>query len=285
MLSSFALVILVFAPAQGGDNGPDRVRFVRGQEYVYRGTVRDEVVAAGSIVRRNYELETHAFVLDVKDGSAQVAFQTVLRSAADDKLGSVRIELARAAANGTTTFESGEAVRSGADAPPTFEPAGFVLLAHGHHPVEHVHGVRCVRITRVDSVAGGTQRQTAWVAVATGVVRKLERSFEQFTGGEPMSSHTIATAYELASEVVVPDALAAGRRREIRQASQAQDRLREILPNAGRVGPRPFEHVLLTLAAHVEAQPATPYRPAVLWLQTRAEAGKRGDAPAPKRVP
>lgn len=287
MVFSVALGVVTLALAQPGetDPGPSAIRFVRGQELVYRGTVREETTVGGSVGRRTYDFESHTFLLEVKDGRASIAFQTVIRSAGNDKSGSVRLELAEIGPDGKASFANGESVLPTVGTPPTFEPAGFVGLLHGQHPVEHVQGVRCVRFSRTAAVVGGTQRETAWVAVQTGVVRKLERTFERFSSGTPTMSQTIALAYELASEVVVPDALSAGRRREIRLAVQEQQRLTAILPTAGRVGPRAFERVLFSLANHVESQPATPYRPAVLWLQSRAEAGKRSDTPAPARIP
>lgn len=288
MTVSVALLVAALAPAQAGetDPGPFGVKVVRGQELVFRGTVRDEVSAAGSVSRRVYDFETHVLVLDAAGGkTTEVAFQTVLRPAGSDKLGSVRLGQAHLTSDGQCTLMSGAPARPPADTPPTLEPAGFVPLSPGLHPVEHVGGVRCVKLVRTDAVAGGTRCEAAWVAVQNGVVRKLERTFERVSGGERTSSHRLAVTYELASEVVVPDALSNGRRREITQALQAQRRLAELQSKASRAGPESFDRLLLRLAEHVDSQPATPYRPAVVWLQARAEAGKRGDVPAPERLP
>ncbi len=287
MPSSFALLVVVLAPLQTGetDPGPFAVKVVRGQEFVFRGTVRDEVSTAGSVTRRAYDFETNCFILEARGGTVEVAFQTILRPNGSDKLGSVRLEMASVSSAGKLTTPNGSASRPPVDAPPTLEPAGFVPLAAGPHPVEAIRGVRCVKLVRTVTVAGGTRHETAWVAVQNGIVRKMERTFERFTGGEQTSSHRLVVAYELASEVVVPDALSTGRRREIAQAAQTQQRLVELRAKAGKVGPAAFDGLLLRLADHIESQPATPYRPAVLWVQTRVEAGKRGDVPAPARLP
>jgi peroxiredoxin len=72
--------------------------------------------------------------------------------------------------------------------------------------------------------------------------------------------------------------LADERRREITLAHQLAERLTPLLKDPEKANPKILDEVLSRISQHIDKQPATPYRPAILQVQRRAEAARRGDA-------
>jgi hypothetical protein len=319
MSPTFAL-LLAFAPGQPTDAGWELApRLTRGQELVYRGQFEEESNAVGARFRRVYNLETLVFVLDVSPRGADVAVQTVLRPSGSPPTapGAARLELATMDPKGRVTLRSGAPAQVPVQGPPSLEPAGFVELparrvglGHtwevpaGRRPptawtVEEAdiqQGVRCLKLAGVQQSAEwdrptGTapawrRTDTVWLAPRTGTVVRLERTVERRAGGEGTAGYKSVTTYELqGGGLTYPDQLGADRRREIQQAWQFHQALAQYLPQAGRVGPRPFEALLARIDHHLATQPATPYRPAVLAARQRAESGRRGETPPPDDIP
>jgi hypothetical protein len=284
------------------------VRLTRGQELVYRGKFTEE--SRGPVPdRRAYDLEARSFVLETRPDGIDTAFLTVLRGtgAAPDAAGSARLELAAVDQRGRVTLHvTGAAPRIPLDGPPSLEPAGFVELpagpantwdvADGQRPprewrvvaVDFYGGVRCLKLIGEQVSAEWRQptgnapawrrSDVVWLAVATGTVRRLERTVERRSGGDGSAGYSARTEYELAESTIFPDRLAAERRREVLLIAELNQRLAALLSRTARTTPVQFEGLLAQID-RVPSQPA--YRPAVVALRHRAEAGARGEVPPP----
>ncbi len=295
------IFLLSFAIAA---NDPLAVRLTRGQELVYRGQFSEEARGA-SADRRTYDLEARAFVLESGRDAAEVAFLTVLRAtgAAPEAAGSARLELAAVDQRGRITLHvTGTPPRIPLDGPPSLEPAGFIELpaspvntwdvADGPRPPrewrivgeEFRDGVRCLKLVGEQESAewrqptgtapGWRRSEVIWLSVATGTVRRLERTVERRSAGDGSPGYSARTEYELVESTIFPDRLAADRRREVQQIAEFNERL-AALPR----GELPQLQALLGQIGRVASQPA--YQPALIALRRRVEAAARGDVPPP----
>jgi peroxiredoxin len=70
------------------------------------------------------------------------------------------------------------------------------------------------------------------------------------------------------------------------QARAFTDAILPLLPNPAKHGPRPFDTVEAKIKYHLENQPPTPYREAIIQARRRVDAARRGDpAPTPPADP
>src|SRR5262249_16601602 len=76
-----------------------------------------------------------------------------------------------------------------------------------------------------------------------------------------------------------PGLLFEDRRREIFQARVFHEVALPLLPNPGKYPAKTFDALLARINSHLENQPPTPYRDAILQVRRPVEAGKRGDVP------
>lgn len=320
MLTTLCLMSCVWGAGQSGERaevlaGP---QLVRGHEFLYRGTVREQSLAAGVQFNKTYQLETRALVLDVKQDGYDLAILTSLKPHGADKpggdAGSVRLELAEVSPLGRLTPHSGNAPSLPLDGPPSWE-VGFLIevprpLAgnqpwmveeNGRPPrhyvvlgVEAVGRTRCLKLAaeqksadwdkpRADSTAW-RRKETLWVDPRQGVACRLERELERRDPAHRDATYRISTHYELDAPLRFDGSSFEHRRQEILLIKQLQDKVLSILPEAVTHGRKPFEAVLARIDSHVKTNPsATPYREALLRVQRLAEAGKRGEVP-PKLV-
>jgi hypothetical protein len=321
-----SMLALLLALTSAVPDGAIVVRPTRGQELVYRGRFAQESLLNPTSERQRYDLEARVFVIESGSQPADVAFLTVLRAegAAPDETGSARLELGAVDSRGRITLDlTGAGPLAPLDGPPSLEAAGFVELpqgpinigstwdaADGPRPprewrVEQAdfhHGARCLKLLGTQQSAewdrptgdGTAWRRTdvVWLAIHSGTVLRRERTIERRAGADGSAGYRATTEYELTDSFVYPDQLAADRRREVTQAGEYNRTLATVLPRAGRAGPsQQFQSLLARLDRHVAANPATPYRPAVLAARRRAEAALRGevlppaDAPDPPTAP
>jgi hypothetical protein len=125
---------------------------------------------------------------------------------------------------------------------------------------------------------------TVWVAARLGLAYRVERVIERREPLRREPTHRSTTRYELESNIQYPGQLFEDRRREIQQARGFFQTAAPLLPKAGQVGPQPFDGLLAKITFHLDNQPATPYREAILQCKRRVEAARRGEAP-PSAVP
>jgi hypothetical protein len=285
---------------------PLAVRLTRGQELVYRGHFREETRGPTGADRRAYDLEVRAFVLETGPDSAEVSLLTVLRAAgaAPDAAGSARLELAAVDHRGHITLRcTGVGPRIPLDGPPSLDPAGFVELpaglanswdvADGLRPPrewrivgdDFLGGVRCLKLAGEQESAewrqptgatpGWRRSEVVWLSAVTGIVRRLERTVERRAAGEGSADYSARTEYELVESSIFPDRLAAERRREVRQIAEFDQKLTTLLPRSDSSQ----SQLLLAQIDRIVSPPA--YRPEMVALRRRAEAGARGEVPPP----
>src|SRR5262249_61589578 len=99
---------------------------------------------------------------------------------------------------------------------------------------ETVGRARCVRLAGVQEAADGSpawkRTDTVWLALTTGLVQRLDRQIEWHESDDRSGRTTVLsrTTYELVSQMLYPDGLAAERRREIEQSCVFGRKLREL---------------------------------------------------------
>jgi peroxiredoxin len=287
-------------------------RLARGQELIYRGGCTEEVLGKGVQFNRAYRLEARVFVLELPAGGLDVAFQTTVRQKAsgDDGPGSVRLEVARVGLQGAVSASPGTSLAAPTDGPPTVEcgmfvasPTGRVGFGRGWEAPDEGRPPRQWRIVATEQVNGtsclkleGTQQsddwekpradRTAWrrvdvlwVAPKLGVACRVERTIERRGPARDEPTQRLQTRYELESNLQYPGQLFNDRKREVQAARTFHEAALSLSPAPGKHGPRQFDNLLARIATHVETQPTTPYRDAVLQVRRRVEAARRGEVP------
>lgn len=299
------------------------VQLVSGLELVYSGTYVEEALAPGIQYQRTYRLETTAFVLETMPNSWQVAVMTALslhnsrspetKGAALAQPWSVRLELLEVDKQGHLQPRSGSRLLLPLSGPPTLESGAFVELPRsrvgrnhawevaeeGRPPrswqclgLETCQGIPCLKLQgrqqaddweqpRADRTAW-CRRDTVWLAPQLGVAFKVERIIERRTPARREPTHRSLVRYELESRLQYPGKLREDRRQEILKTLKLVEEANVLLRQ-----PAQYRHHLEVLAKkiswHQDNHPPTPYRKALLNLQTRLENAHRGD-PAPEQV-
>jgi peroxiredoxin len=311
----------VLAVAQLGDHGDWLLlpRLGRGQELVYRGSFAEEAIGKGVQFQRNYRLESRVFVLDTPPSGADVAFLTVLkqRTASSGRdpgpePSSVRLEVAKADLQGRVTAAAASSLLVPLDGPPTIECGAFVELPHGRVALnkswivaelgrpaltwrvagtEMVNGTTCLKLAGIQvsddwdhpraDHAAWRRLETVWLAPRLGIAYRVERIIERREPAHLAPSQRSVARYELESSLQYPGQLFDDRQREILLARDLHAAVAPLLPEPGKHGPQPFERMLARIQFHLDNQPPTPYREAILQVRRRVEAARRGESPPP----
>jgi hypothetical protein len=318
MEATFCLLTCALALAQPAEQtdwtlGP---RLSRGQELVYRGTVTEEALGKAVQFSRSYRLESRAFILDAPARGLEVALLTILknRSARPEGVApgdpsAVRLELVHVDPQGKLTGDANASLAASLDGPATVECGAFVELPRarvtlnkpwvvaepGRTPhtwkatgTEVINGASCLRVEgfqqsedweqpRGDHTAW-RRRDLVWLAPRLGVAYRVERTIELREPARTEPTQRQVTRYELESSLQYPGQLFEDRRREILQARTLQENAAPLLPNPGNTTPRQFEVILAKISYHLDNQPPTPYREAVLQVKRRVEAAQRGES-------
>jgi hypothetical protein len=292
-------------------------RLGRGQELVYRGSYAEQAAGQGVQFSRSYRLESRVFVLDTPPRSLEVALQTILKlrmargeRGDEPEPSSVRLELAHVDLQGRITADPGIALAAPLEGPATVECGAFVEVPRGrvglkqvwevlepNRPargwrvlgVEIVNGTSCLKLEglqqsedwdspRADRTAW-RRRDTVWLNPRLGVAYRVERTIERREPAHRDPTQRSIAQYELQSNIQYPGQLFEDRRCEILQAQKLNEAIAPLLPDASKYGRKPFENLLVRIAYHLDNQPATPYREAVLQVKRRAEAASRGESP------
>jgi hypothetical protein len=289
-------------------------RLAAGLELTYSGTYLEEDLDPPNVhYQRRYRLDTVLFVLDSRPASWDVALLTTLSLRASDadnakktdQSSSVRLELTNIDKLGRLTLEL---PLSG---PPTLEcgmvlevpsakmsPGQFWEVSEEGRPPrswqvvgpEPCNGAVCLKLVgtqqsddwdrpRGDHTAW-RRRDTVWIRPSLGVAQKVERVVERRLPARRDPSHRATVSYELESPFQYrPGRLFEDRRQEVLKAKKFQDDARPVLaqPSQRR---QEIESLLHKIAIYTQSQPPTlPYRKAVLHLQSRLEAARRGETP------
>jgi peroxiredoxin len=291
-----------------------RPQLSRGQELVYSGTFTEEAQTPGVHFQRSYRLALNVCVLDAGPTQAQVAFLTVLslranRPEFESSTGptSVRLEVTEVDEHGRVRGRPGTNLSIPLEAPPTVECGAFIeapsqrvgigqfweVAEQGRPPrtwrvsgTGAIGGANCVilsgdqqsddwNIPRGDRGAW-RRRDTVWLAPQLGVAYRVERVVERRDPAREAPTHRVILRYDLDTRMTYPGDLFAARRQEILQAQKFFEEAAPLLrqPSQQR---GPIEAELKRIAHHLDAQPPTPYRQAILQIQRRLEAARRGE--------
>jgi peroxiredoxin len=289
----------------------------QGQELVYRGTMYEEAHGQGVQFTRSYRLENRAFVLDRSAQGFEVAFYTVLKlrhpakpEKGLEQPGSARLEVALVDPHGRIVSPTGVSFAVPLDGPATVECGAFVEFpeervglyqswekAENNRPVQvwkiagmdDINGTRCLKLDglqqsdewehpRADRGAW-RRRDLVWVLPNSGVVVKVERTIEKREPAHQVASQRSFVQYELQDNLEYKNQLFDDRRHEIQQACKFNSALAPFLSNPAKFGSQPFDRIISLIAFHLQSQPPTPYRDAVLQAKRNAEAGRKGEAP------
>lgn len=311
-------LLTALLPGQSADRAETLLapRLGRGQELVYRGTCTEEALGKGVQFTRTYKLESRVFVLETPSRGLDVAVYTVLRHAGQTEReagipSSVRLELAHVNLQGRGIPEGDATLQLPLDALATLECGAFVEVPKGRvsqgqswevadpgRPAqtwrligsEVINGTSCLKLVgrqqsddwdqpRADRSAW-QREDTVWIATRLGAAFRVERTILRRDPARREPTQRLATRYELESSIQYPNQMYEDRRREIFQARSFATAAQPLLPNPAKHAPKTFEALLNRITYHLDKQPPTPYRDAVLHVRRRVDAARRGEAPA-----
>ncbi|HVS35559.1 MAG TPA: redoxin domain-containing protein [Gemmataceae bacterium] len=291
----------------------------KAQELVYRGTFTEEADGAGVQFNRNFRLETRVFVMDASAKGADAAFFTVLKSrdaqanvpagGAEPAAESVRLELAHVDLQGDVTADPGVSLAVPLEGPPTVECGVFTALPDGKvtadstwEATEEGRPVRSWRVVGVESIdrerclklegvqksddwdkprgdrAAWRRTDTVWLSPRLGAASQVERVIERREPAHRQPTYKSVLRYNLEEPMQWPDRLAEDRQREITQARAFADAAAPLLTTPAKYGPQ-LTALMNRIAYHLDHQPKTDYREAILQVKRRIEAAQRGETP------
>src|SRR5262249_5480951 len=151
-----------------------------------------------------------------------------------------------------------------------------------------VDSVRCVKLLgaqqsedwdqpRADHTAW-RRRDTVWLDPVAGVAHRVERQVERRDPARQEPTYKSVLRYDLESRMQYPRQLFDDRHNEIRQAHHFAESLTPILTNPAKHAAE-IDALLAKIKNHLDHEPPTPYREAVLHVKRRTEAAKRGESP------
>jgi peroxiredoxin len=288
----------------------------RAQELVYRGSFSEEALGSGVQFNRAYRVESRVFILDATNRGLETAFFTVLKQrggpnerSEDTAPSSVRLELGRVDGQGRLEADPGVSLLAPLEGPATLECGAFVETPRDHvhldqtwqvseegRPMrswqvigtEMVNGTSCLKLTgnqqsddwdhpRADRTAWRRQ-DTVWLGPRLGVAYRVERVIERREPARDKPTQKSVLRYELESSLPYPQKLYEDRRQEITQAHAFWESAAPLLAQPGKFGPQ-LEVLQAKITHHLDRQPPTPYREAVLQVKRRVEAARRGESP------
>ena len=294
-------------------------RLSKAQELVYRGAFTEEAAGGSVQFSRAFRVESRVFVLETPAQGADVAFLTTLKRretgsgapavAAPPAPESVRLELAHVDPQGNVAANPGTSLAVPLEGPPTAECGAFAPVPDGKlsgdsswesteegRPARAWHvagadtvvGARCLKIEgvqksddwdrpRADRTAW-RRTDTVWLAPRLGVASRVERVIERREPGHDDPTYKSVLRYELEEPMQYPGRLFDERQREIVQAHAFAEAAAPLLATPAKYGPR-LSALLNQIAYHLDHQPQTPYREAILQIKRRVEAAQRGETP------
>ncbi len=227
---------------------------------------------------------------------------------------SARLELARVDLKGKVLADPGVRLAVPLEGAPTLETGAFLEVPHGRvrldqswdvpeegRPIQtwHVVGTDMVNGTSCLKLAGVQQSEdwdqpradrtawrrldTVWLAPRLGVAYRVERVIERRDPAHRNPTYKNSLRYELESTLQYPGQLFEERRQEINQARTLGNAATPLVASPARHAQQ-LASLLTKLNYHLEHEPPTPYREALLQVKQRIEAARRGEAPPPNPV-
>ncbi len=318
MVATLCLFSMVLVTAQSPARGEWLLapRLARAQELVYgHGVYIEETNNGPARCTRAFRLDHRVFVLDVTSKGTDVALLTLLRPREGAAEGgrdvpplSVRLEVIRLDAQGRILSPNSGTLSIPFDGPPTIECGHFVEVPRGRTGLnqawpageegrpprtwqavgtETISGVACVKLVGVqqsddwehprgDHTAWHRQ-DTVWIETRDGIAQKVERVVQRREPGHVEPTLRSTLTYELVSSVEYPNKHYEVRKNEILQARDFWERAQPCLANPAKHTAE-LDAVLERIKAHLSRTSPTPYREAVLRVQHRVEAARKGEA-------
>lgn len=292
-------------------------RFESGLELTYKGTFTEESLIPGVQYLRRYSLETLFFVQSDQSGKAEAFLLTSLgltpgkEAQSKTQPGYVRLTAVRFGRHGRLLAD--EATQSlltvPLNGPPLVEAGAFVdfpavkvnkqsyweeieegrgLRDWSVAGAERVSGVTCVKLVgtqqskdwkepRADSTAW-RRRDLIWFSPQVGVVFRVERTIEKRDPARSEPTQRLSAAYELESRLRFSGNFYQDRVQEIAKTrkfqAEAEPLLREPSIFRGQI-----EALERRVVKHLEETTPTPYRKALVHLQTRLGQALTGQLP------
>jgi peroxiredoxin len=319
MVASLFLFGFVLATGQTAERSDWMLapRLTRAQELVYSGSFAEEANGGSVHFNRSYRLESRVLVLDTTPKGAEVALLTLLKprdtakgkTTSDAVASSVRLEIVKLDPQGRVTPPQGVSLTVPLEGPPSLECGAFVEVPRRRvgmdqswevtedgRPLQNwkiagtdlIGGVRCVKLIgtqqsddwdhpRADRAAW-RRRDTVWMDSVAGVAQRLERIIERRDPARQEPTHRSVLRYDLESTLQYPRSLFEDRRTEVHLARTYAESLAPLLTNPAKHTAQ-LDALLAKISFHVQHQPPTPYRDAVMQVKRRVEAARRGESP------
>lgn len=321
MLTTLLLGSWVRGLGQGGDRSEWQIvpRWTRGQELIYRGSVREQSAGGGVQFNNAWKLETRAFVLDMQNVDAQVAFLTRLvaqRPTNADKKdpqteAALRLDVADIDGLGRMTVGKGPAPGVTLDGPTAWEwgfvvpsPPGAIMIGKSwtvQEPgqperkyrldgEEIIGSTTCLRVVmdqqssdwdqpRADTTAW-RRRDTLWVMPRLGIAYRVKREIQRREPAHREPTYLLVTEYDMDSSLEYKGHFFEERRREVLETKQFEDNRRSLV--AQQLPPRAYEALLTRMDLYIQKAPPTPFRDALLRVRERVAANQRGERDTPE---
>jgi len=321
MLAMLFLGSVVRGLGQRGDGTEWQIvpRWTRGQELIYHGTIREQSAGGGVQFNNAWKLEARAFVLDMHNVDAQVAFLTRLtaqRPTSADKRdpqsdAALRLDIADVdglgriaapqaavpamAVDGPTAWEWGFVVPS----PPgaiaigkswNVQEPGQPLCKYRLDGEEIIGSTTCLRVImdqqsddwsqpRADSTAW-RRRDTLWVMPRLGIAYRVKREVQRREPAHRDPTYLLVTEYDMDSSLEYKGNFFEERRREVLEIKQLEEARRALV--AQQQNAKAFEALLARIDLYMQKTSPTPFRDALLRVRDRVAANQRGERETPE---
>jgi peroxiredoxin len=294
-------------------------RFQRALEGVYQGTFKEAARSKGVEMQRSYRFMTRLFVLDTPPRGASLALFTAWKPLRSTREGGtkerssswsvVRLQRVDVDLQGKILPDQQTDFRIPLQGVPSLECGMFIQAPRASQRVgdtweqqeasrppctwkvvgsEMVNGVRCVKLIGVQQSsdwdrpradhAGWHRQDTVWIDPQFGLACRVERIIRRRDPGRYQPTQQSILRYDRETVMQFPGRLSEDRRQEILQTLAFQKTLQPLLAQPAR-HTRELEVLLRRIAYHLENQPPSPYRAAVLAVRRQAEAARRGEVP------
>jgi peroxiredoxin len=303
------------APAVRGVDPVLLPRLTRSQELVYRGTFSEESTGPRVQYTRRYKVELRLFVLETPAKSAEVALLDTLQSdfpraehpSRVPPVTSIRLERLTVDLRGKVSAEAGVSLSVPHDGVPTLEcgmflevPVGRSGLGQTWEEVEAGRPLRSWKVVGTETINAtsclklvGEQKSedwdrpradhtawrrvdTVWIAPRNGLASRVERTIEQREPAHREPTQRSTLRYDLESTLQYPGSFSEDRRQEILQTLNLRASAAPWLAAPAK-GEKALSALARKVEVHLENQPPTPYRPALLHLKRQIDAARRGE--------
>ena len=320
MIATLCIMTCALAAGQTPERGEWSLapQLAPGLELVYSGSYTEEDLIPHVQFKRQYKLENTFLVLDGGPRNSEVAWMTNLRlvdrpgpaKESSTQPASVRLEVGRVSAQGAVQGRAGVSLNMSVSGPPGLDtsylvhgPVGRVKRGETWEASEpgrpprtwqvlgtEVRGnVTLLKVQgqqqsddwdrpRADKVAW-RRRDLVWIMPQLGLAYRVERTMERRDPARRDPTFRAVAQFELDSRLKYPGKLFDDRKLEIAQARKFLEDAEPLIKQPiGRKGQ--LEVLSKKVASHLESQAPTPFRKAIVHLQGRLEAARRGEVPA-----